>query len=116
MDVLGRQLQQQKRDGVITAFVVWPSGHNAFQVAAPTNAIEWQKEWRRQFLAHHDPRNNLVSADAVRNFADGRTQGLTVWLELPACAPLRQALNQHPGLPRPPRLEGGRVLRFDLFP
>jgi hypothetical protein len=116
MGHLDLQLQQQQSGAAITAFVVSPSGNNAFLVPPPAAAMEWQQEWRRQFLAHHDPANTAVRADAVSNFAAGLSQALADWLALPECAPLRQALSDHPELPLRLRLEGDGTSALERLP
>lgn len=116
MDVIDLQLQQGQSGDPLSAFVVSPAGQDAFLVAPPLEALEWQKEWRRQFLAHHDPANPVVSADAVGSYAAGLGRALAAWLELPPCAPLRQALLQHPGLPLRLRLEGTAELALESLP
>ena len=116
MGVLDLQLQQQQTGGELTAFLVSPSGNDSFCVAPPAEAIEWQQEWRRQFLAHHDPSNRAVSADAVRSYAAGLAQALADWLALPDCLPLRQALSDHPGLPLRLRLEGDQAFALERLP
>ena len=107
MGVLDLQLQQQQSGGEITAFWVSPSGNGSFHVAPPAEAIEWQQEWRRQFIAHHDPGNTAaVSGDAVRTYAAGLTQALADWLARPECQPVRLALGGYPRLPLRVRLDG----------
>ena len=116
MGHLDLQLQQQTSGGVITAFLVSPSGNDSFQVAAPAAALEWQSEWLRQFLAHHSPATTAVSADAVNNYAAGLAQALADWLALAECAPLRQALADHPDLPLRLRLDGDGAASLERLP
>ena len=117
MGVLDLQLQEQQSGGELTAFLVSPSGNDFFRVALPAEAIEWQQEWRRQFIAHHDPRNTAaVSCDAVRTYAAGLTQALADWLAQPECQPLRMALSDHPGLPLRLLLEGNQSFALERLP
>ncbi len=116
MGHLDLQLQQQTSGGVITAFLVSPSGNDSFQVAAPAAALEWQSEWLRQFLAHHSPATSAVSADAVNNYAAGLAQALADWLALADCAPLCQALADHPDLSLRLRLEGDGAASLERLP
>lgn len=116
MTALDLQLQQQQPGGQLTAFVQAPSGNASFLVPAPLEVIEWHQEWRRQFLAHHDPPNPFFSLDAVGNFAAGLSQALADWLALPPCQPLRQALRDHPGLPLRLSLEGNGAFSLERLP
>jgi hypothetical protein len=117
MGALDLQLQQQQSGGELTAFLVSPSGNDSFRVAPPAEAIEWQQEWRRQFIAHHDPATGVaVSGDAVRTYGAGLAQALADWLALPECQPLRQALSDHPGLPLRLRLEGDQAFALERLP
>ena len=117
MGVLDLQLQQQQSGGVLTAFWVSPCGNGSFHVAPPAEAIEWQQEWRRQFIAHHDPGNTAaVSGDAVRTYAAGLTQALADWLARPECQPLRLALGDYPGLPLRLRLDGDQAFALERLP
>ena len=117
MGALDLQLQQQQSGGELTAFLVSPSGNDSFRVAAPAEVIEWQQEWRRQLIAHHDPATRAaVSGDAVRTYAAGLAQALTDWLALPECPPLRQALSDHPGLPLRLRLDGDQAFALERLP
>lgn len=111
MIALDLQLQQQQNGDQLNAFVVSPSGQEAFLADVPLQAIEWQQEWRRQFLAHHDPAGTAVSADAVRRYAAGLSRAMSDWLAQPTCLPLQQALQDHPGLPLRLRLEGSELAR-----
>jgi hypothetical protein len=117
MSALDLQLQQQQSGDELTAFLVSPSGNDSFRVAAPAEVIEWQQEWRRQFIAHHDLATRAaVSGDAVRTYAAGLAQALADWLALPECQPLRQALSDHPGLPLRLRLDGDQAFALERLP
>ena len=116
MEVLDLQLQIGQRDGELTAFMQSPTQNDAFQVAFPLGAVEWQQEWRRQFLAFHDPANTAVTADAVSNFGTGLHQALSEWLGLPECDLLRQALSNHPGLPLRLSFTGEGATRLEQLP
>ena len=116
MEVLDLQLQIGQRDGELTAFMQSPTQNDSFQVAFPFGAVEWQQEWRRQFLAFHDPANTAVTADAVSNFGTGLRQALSEWLALPECDLLRQALSNHPGLPLRLSFTGEGAARLEQLP
>ena len=104
--VVDLQLQQQQADGPLTVFVVTPSARENAVVEPPAEALEWQAEWRRQFLAFHDPAAAAVSADAVRDFSAGLCRALAAWLEQSSCSRLREVLLEHPELPVRLRIDG----------
>ena len=116
MEVLDLQLQIGQRDGELTVFMQSPTQNDSFQVAFPFEAIEWQQEWRRQFLAFHDPANTAVTADAVSNFGTGLHQALSEWLALSECDLLRQSLSNHPGLPLRLSFTGEDAARLEQLP
>ena len=116
MGYLDLQLQQQQNGADLTAFVMCPSGNHSYQVAPPSGALEWQAEWRRQFLAHHDKASASVTADAVNNFAAGLMHAMAEWLALPECLPLRQALEDHPSLPLRLRFTGAGAPSLERLP
>lgn len=117
MDGLDLQLHQDQRGGELTAFLMAPSGNDSFLVAAPAEALEWQQEWRRQFIAFHDPANPAaVSGDAVRTYAAGLAQSIADWLARPECHPLRQTLSDFPGVPLRLRLEGEQAFALERLP
>ena len=116
MEVLDLQLQIGQRDGELTVFMQSPTQNASFQVAFPFEAVEWQQEWRRQFLAFHDPANTAVTADAVSNFGTGLHQALSEWLALPGCDLLRQSLSNHPGLPLRLSFTGEDAARLEQLP
>jgi CHASE2 domain-containing sensor protein len=104
--VIDLQLQQQQAGGPLTVFVVTPSARENAVVEPPAEALEWQAEWRRQFLAFHDPAAAAVSADAVRDFSAGLCRALATWLEQSGCSRLREVLQEHPELPVRLRIDG----------
>jgi hypothetical protein len=110
------QLQQPQCGGPITAFVVSPSGQESAVLSAPAEALEWQAEWRRQFLACHDPAAAAVRVDAVRDFGENLSRALRQWFEQSACGPLRQALLEYPQLPVRLRLEGEGAAALERLP
>ena len=116
MEVLDLQLQIGQRHGELTVFMQSPTQNDSFQVAFPFEAVEWQQEWRRQFLAFHDPANTAVTADAVSNFGTGLHQALSEWLALPECDLLRQSLSNHPGLPLRLSFTGEDAARLEQLP
>lgn len=117
MGALDLQLQQQQSGGELTAFLISPSGNDSFRVAPPAEAIEWQQEWRRQFIAHHDPATKApVSGDAVRTYGAGLARAMADWLALPECQPLRKALSDHPDLPLRLNLEGDQAFALERLP
>ncbi len=116
MALMDLQLQQPQAGGPITAFVVSPSGQESALLSAPAEALEWQAEWRRQFLACHDPAAAVVSVDAVRDFGENLRSALRRWLEQSAASPLRQALLAHPELPVRLRLDGAGASELERLP
>ncbi len=100
------QVQKQQSGGGVTVFVVTPSSQESAVLESPSEALEWQAEWRRQFLAFHDPAAAAVSADAVRDFSAGVRRALAAWLEQNGCTRIRQALLEQPDLPVRLRIEG----------
>jgi len=106
MAVLDLQLQAAAANEALTAFLITPNGQESFIAPWPATPLEWQQEWRRQFVAHHDPAGAPVSRDAVRSFSDKLERSLSTWLEGAACAPLQRALLDLPDIPLRVRLEG----------
>ena len=116
MAVLDLTLKAGEIGGALTAFLVSPSGQESCQLPWPGEALEWQREWQRQFLAHHDPAAAAVSADAVLSFGDQLLRALQGWLGLPECRMLRDALVEHPGLPMRLRLDGDGAKALERLP
>ena len=115
-EVLDLTLKSGRAGEPLTAFLVTPSGQETAQLPWPTEALEWQREWQRQFLAHHDRAGAPVSADAVGSFGANLQQALQDWLALPECRMLRDGLSDHPSAPLRLRLEGAASLELERLP
>lgn len=115
-EALDLTLKSARAGEPLTAFLVTPSGQESTQLPWPKEALEWQREWQRQFLAHHDPAGAPVSADAVCSFGANLQQALQDWLALPECRMLRDALSDHPSAPLRLRLEGAASPELERLP
>lgn len=109
-------LKAERRGEALLAFVVTPNGHDTTVVPWPAAALEWQQEWQRQFLAHHEPATAPVRVDAVRRFGDDLIAALRAWLNLPECGLLRQALATYLEAPLRLRLEGAAAADLERLP
>jgi len=114
--VIDLQLQQQQAGAPVTVFVRTPSAQETAVVAPPAEALEWQAEWRRQFLAFHDPAAAAVSTDAVRDFSRGLCQALVAWLEQDGCSRLWEVLREQPELPLRLRIDGEGSAALERLP
>lgn len=116
MNAIDLKLQSHQSGAGLSAFVSSPSTQDSFLAPWPTEALEWQQEWKRQFLTHHDPAAAAVSADAVRDYGNGLSRSLHEWLLDEACRPLRLALAAHPGLPLRVRISGAHRRDLEYLP
>ncbi len=114
--VIDLQLQQQQPGGPLTVFLVTPLAQENAVVEPPAEALEWQAEWRRQFLAFHDPAAAVVSADAVRDFSAGLCRALPGWLKQSGCSRLREVLREQPELPVRLRIDGEGSAALERLP
>lgn len=99
MNAMDLILQGRDREDHLDAFVISPSGHEVIQVSVPGELQDLHQAWLRRFLAHHDPAAAAVPAQVVHGYGARLIGALRRWLDQDEWAPLRQRLQQHPGLP-----------------
>jgi hypothetical protein len=99
MRAIDLNLQDATEPGQLDAFLISPSGSDAFRITIPPQLAALHQAWLRRFIAHHDPAAALVPADVVANYAVRLTSAMLDWLAQPHWQPLRRTLDQLPGLP-----------------
>lgn len=107
MSAIDLQLERAGKTGPITAYLISPSGAQAFSSELPERLGKAYQLWRDRFLAHHDPARCEPPADVVRTYGVRLEKELTDWLQQREWDPLQRALAQWPGLPLRIRCQGG---------